>query len=49
MTREGPDISGDTVYLLNVPGKERECKQGRGNQLCAKPTEGTPGGRTMEG
>lgn len=40
-TREGPDISGDTVYLPNAPEKERACKEVRGNHHFVKPTEGT--------
>lgn len=40
VTREGPDISGDIVYLLNVPERETECNEGRRSHHCVKPTEG---------
>lgn len=46
MTRESPDISGDIVYLLNVPDRERECKEGRGNHHCVKTA--SESGGTME-
>lgn len=39
-TREGPDISGDTFYLLNVPEKKRVCKEVQGNDHFVKHTEG---------
>lgn len=38
VTREGPDISGDIVCLLNVPERGRRCKEGRGN-YPGKPTK----------
>lgn len=49
VTRAGPDISGDIVYRLNVPERERECKEGRGKHHCVKPAEGaSESGGTME-
>jgi hypothetical protein len=40
VTREGPDILGDIVNLLHVPERERTGKDGRGERVCVKPTEG---------
>lgn len=42
-TREGPETPGDTVYLLNVPEKERGCKKVRGNHHVVKPTSESSG------
>lgn len=42
-TREGPEISEDIVYLLNVPEKERKCKEVRGNHHFVKPTSESSG------
>lgn len=39
VTREGPDVSGDIVYLLAVPERERKCKEGRRKHHHAKPAE----------